>query len=245
MTKPIVLAGLVACLLVTSAQAAIIGPVYPAPGGTTFSSSGATSLGHAGGRTWNYSGLNPSQYTDLYWSIQSLPNSALNGGNLAGSGAQQQTLSSITPTQVILSGSTVFDLAWGENRTLSTRTVITGLTGGSFQSLPVGMAGSEGFAYKVNTGATSFSVNIEMQTFWNGGTPGGFSNPAPGWYATNTLYNLLNTRNSGTTTSAQGGLWYEELAPVEGVPEPASLAIWGGLGIAGLVAARRRRKVTA
>jgi hypothetical protein len=240
MTKPIVLAGLVACLLVTSAQAAIIGPVYPPPGGTSWAPSGP-GLGNTGGTTWTYSALNPSQYTDLYWSIQSTPTSALNGGNFAGLGAKQQNITSLNPGQVILSGTTVFDLSNGENRTLQTRTVITALSGGSFQSPPVGMTGSEGFALNVNTAATSFSVNIEMQTFWNGGGYGGV-NPTAGWYATNTLYNLLNTRFNGTQTSVSGGLWYEELEQVQGVPEPATLTMFGlgalGLGFAGY----RRRK---
>jgi hypothetical protein len=49
------------------AQAAtLIGPVYPAPGGNSFSSSG-TDAGDAGGVNWSYSGFNTGAFTKLYW----------------------------------------------------------------------------------------------------------------------------------------------------------------------------------
>lgn len=241
MRKSALLAALVVCAAANGTHAAIVGPVYPAPGGTTFSSSGAATLGHAGGRVFNYSGLDRSQYGDLYWGLQNIANSVLNGGNIAGPGAQQQSLSTVQ----LLSGSTVFDLAFGDV-TLQTRTAITPASPGILMFSPLGMNGSEGFAFKLNPGQTSFSVRIEMQTFWNGIAPVGFTNPAAGWYGTNDLYNMLNTRGAGTTTSAQGGLWYSELPPTNAsVPEPATLLAWSGFGLVGLAfrTLRRRQKL--
>lgn len=55
------------------------------------------------------------------------------------------------------------------------------------------------------------------------------------------------TDGTSLSRSGPGGSWDYEIRfnVSSSVPEPASLAIWGGLGIAGLVAARRRKKVTA
>jgi len=44
----------------------LVGPVYPAPGGNNFSSSG-TDAGDAGGVNWSYSGFNTGAFTQLYW----------------------------------------------------------------------------------------------------------------------------------------------------------------------------------
>lgn len=48
------------------ARAALAGPVFPAPGGTAFTSSGSSS-GDAGGKTFNYSGILVSSFSQLYW----------------------------------------------------------------------------------------------------------------------------------------------------------------------------------
>lgn len=55
-----------------SSAAYSLTPVYPAPGGTTFSSSGIA--GQASGRTNFYSGFDESQYNDLGWSLITVPN---------------------------------------------------------------------------------------------------------------------------------------------------------------------------
>lgn len=53
------------------------------------------------------------------------------------------------------------------------------------------------------------------------------------------------TEPYGESDGGAVGTGVAALTITSAVPEPASLAIWGGLGIAGLVAARRRKKVTA
>jgi hypothetical protein len=54
----------------------------------------------------------------------------------------------------------------------------------------------------------------------------------------------LDGSNKQTLFFTSSNFYALTLYESETVPEPASLAIWGGLGIAGLVAARRRKKVT-
>ncbi len=53
-------------------EAAPIGPVYPPPGGVTFSGSGTA--GQTGGRTNFYTNMNPVSYDELYWTFYSIAN---------------------------------------------------------------------------------------------------------------------------------------------------------------------------
>lgn len=69
-------------------------PVYPAPGGTTFSGSGVA--GQSGGRTNFYSGFDESQYDQLAWSFITVPNPYHSsesdaGGNMTYSGYNSST----------------------------------------------------------------------------------------------------------------------------------------------------------
>jgi hypothetical protein len=61
---------LLAGLYVFNANAALIGPVYPAPGGNGFSASGSSSA-DPGGKTLAYSGFNTSAFSSLYWGADS------------------------------------------------------------------------------------------------------------------------------------------------------------------------------
>jgi hypothetical protein len=67
-------------LLPLTAQAALIGPAFPAPGGSPYTSSG-TNMGDAGGITFSYSGFNTSAFSSLYWGPDStsLPAAGLDG----------------------------------------------------------------------------------------------------------------------------------------------------------------------
>lgn len=109
----------------------------------------------------------------------------------------------------------------------------------------------------VNTGGISLVTGQQYVAFF---TIQGVTTPLGGtsvWGNANTPFNpytggaFVYTNSSFTSPwSLNHGGEGNDLATIltfssETVPEPASLAIWGGLGIAGLVAARRRKKVTA
>jgi hypothetical protein len=225
--------GFVCCTIFAStANAGPIGPVFPPPNGDTLVTSGL-GIGFSGGKTFNFSALNVGSYSDLFWG----PTSLLNGYN---AGSKTQTLSSFTTSEAIYTGSTTLDGAFGFS-TLATRTIVD-LSGATFGLPPAGTLGSTGVLAAV-TG--DFSAQVQMEVLWNGAAPPGFNNPAPGWYATNDLYNVLNTEFAGTTTSFSGGFWYDAAAQTA-VPVPPTLALAGmALVSLGTYAVRRRRQNTA
>ncbi len=57
---------------VATIEAAPIGPVYPPPGGVTFSGSGSS--GQTSGRTNFYTNMAPAAYDELYWTFHTIAN---------------------------------------------------------------------------------------------------------------------------------------------------------------------------
>lgn len=215
-------------VLAGTANAGPIGPVYPAPGGNSFSSTG-THLGDPGGKTFFYSNFDFSASSDLYWGLTSV----LNGFN---AGSTTQALSSFNSSLAVYTGTTTVDDSVGFIGGLQTETDIVLSGGATFQAPPAGTSGNTGVVALV-TG--DFSAHIQMYVHWTHLGLFGSSDPATGWYATNQLYNLLNTEFRGTTDSVSGAFWSDP--PVASTPEPASLSLAGmGLVSLGAYALRRR-----
>ena len=54
----------------TASAVSLTGPSYPAPGGNTFSTSGAPSTGDVGGLNGHYGGFDTNAFSELYWGPQ-------------------------------------------------------------------------------------------------------------------------------------------------------------------------------
>jgi hypothetical protein len=183
----------------------IVGPVYPPPGGVTFSATGSS--GSTGGRTGTYTNFNFSG--TLYWG----PSEA--GIRLDG---QSSPLNEFTASQLDLPSS---NLAGGVARwvlpnvhvdtvspsggilvtTRLTLTVTT--TGGSSialtNSLPSGLSGSIGVVMQV---PGSFNDNFLFEV----------NDPSSGqWVPAVDWYNSQSTGSAGTATSFGGGFWYPQI----------------------------------
>jgi len=82
--------------------------VYPAPGGTTFSSSG-TSTGLAGGRTNYYSGFDETAYDQLAWTFTTIPNP---WHSSQGSQTGNMTYSGYNPASGIMTWESTANMTW-------------------------------------------------------------------------------------------------------------------------------------
>lgn len=205
-----------------------LGPVYPPPGGSSFSSSGA-GISNAGGLTWTLSGFDLNQTDNLYWgpaNAQAI-GLALDGGI---SGSEFITLG-ITSTGVATgTGSTTITTSSGTSNVTTTfrltvrdlnNNLVNLITSGS-----VGLGFSGVLVDVTNLATNGFTALLEGLV---GSTP------------LNTFYDNNATSGSLARTEFSSGFFYNEVTGSgASIPEPATLALFG-LGLAGIGVMRLRK----
>lgn len=212
-------------------------PVYPAPGGTTFSGSGSS--GQAVGRTNFYSGFDESQYEDLAWSFITVPNPYHSG---EGSSDGNMAYSDYNPTTGIMTWTSTSNATW--LTAFGTQNVATRLIA-QFQPFTGSSSGPLGSGWLVPTTAADEALSAVFGG--NGAWPlidvdaTGIQDQFQVWYRFETsggtplldYYNASNSLGGVMNTGSSGGF-------LVAVPEPSSAVLFG-LASLGLATRRRRR----
>jgi hypothetical protein len=205
-------------------KATPIGPVYPPPGGVSFSTSGASSAGDAGGTNFIFSGFNSSDYSDLYWGLASSTSAAAGFDGGLSNFTFDQVLGS---TAIWKATSNWFDPAKNTNYSVTINMDIT-LNGGAFWVA----AGSLGL--DPNLGVLANLSFVPSGPFFNTFNISFVGQGPPGsGLGSNTA---LNSFEGPTNSTFSGGFYYDPPAS-SSVPDSGStllLLIPAILGMCGM-----------
>jgi uncharacterized repeat protein (TIGR01451 family) len=210
------LAGLaLAAVMTTSATPAAadatIGPVFPAPGSGTWTSTGTPTggeIGKAGGITWSYTGVDPTQFNQMVWGLgyPTFPATFSFGLDTATLAFNPAT-SNLSGGTLDFSGTAQFPNLDGSTPSYPVRLRITTQTGPAAFEAPASLTGltvdpSVGGVLPV-TG--DFSINLIIEVSTDGGTT---------WTPANDYFNNTpHTAGVSTSSSVQGDFWYTAAQP--------------------------------
>jgi hypothetical protein len=212
-------------LVASPAVASIVGPITDAttpPLSLTVTPSG---IGAASGtRTFTYSGLNSSVYSQIWFGVDNI-SASMNGtltplgSPLISNGGQTATWFGSTTVSGALGGGSV------------TTEFIATLNNGIWAAPPAGISGP--LLVAEETGASSFSVSESFEAKIGSGSLGAF----------NTVFNSVNPFGSDATNFTNEFFYSTPQSQVSPVPEPSTWAmmILGFAGV-GFMAYRRKTK---
>ncbi len=201
----LVFAGVMATNAVAWADTTI-GPVFPAPGSGTWTSTGTPTggeIGKAGGVTWTYTGVDPTQFHQMVWGL-GYPDSpsTFSFGLDTATLAFDPTTSNLSGGVLNFTGSAEFPNLDGSTPSYPIRLTVTTVTGPSAFVAPADLTGltvdpSVGGVLPVTE---DYSVNLIIQVSTDGGTT---------WTPANDYFNNTpHTAGVSTSSSVQGDFWY-------------------------------------
>jgi hypothetical protein len=221
-------AALVLAVFAAPGYASLIGPVYPAPGGSSFSSAG--SVGNNGGRTGFYTGIDLANVSDLYFGmtdVQNVYNSAFSGptGDMAflgynaatGVATWQSTVNLVYANQqgVQQSFVTLFEMQIQPDDNLNQGILASGWLPMTTEAA-AGITGGNPNESVYHVTGSSFQVWSEFVIAATG-------------QGVDTAFNNNNNGQGSIFTNTSGGFWYSNPAPPPppATPEPGTLGLIG------------------
>jgi hypothetical protein len=219
-----VLLGLVFTIFTTvnSAQAAILGPTFPLPGGTDFSFSGDS--GRSGGASLNLFNFDETQWNQAWWGPANVGLS-LDGSGI--SGGEVMSLVSTTGTTAVWQGSSFISLSSSSPAVDTRFTAIINTGGGNWLTNPgdIALPVSDPFAVSEITGDPWQVDYIFEARFSNTGAYEPYLD----------FFDAQQTAPSALTQSNfDGQLFYSP------VPIPAAVWLFGS-GLLGLISIARKK----
>ncbi|WP_425097995.1 VPLPA-CTERM sorting domain-containing protein [Tropicibacter sp. S64] len=216
-----------ALALGTAAQSATLAG-YPAPGGTSYSSSDFAFSNYGpntGTATWTYSGFDPSAWDQLWWGFEDLE-LAMDGA--IDSAGEAMSLASMSGATIVYEG--VTSVLAGP---VYTRAVATIISGGSdwIDPTTVGITSPTIFAVSEVDGTVPFVVTFAVTA--SGTYDAGGAGYVP-WF------NYFDPNTGPTEDGNSRTSYYRNFYYTAAVPVPAGLPLL--LGAMGALALLRRRK---
>lgn len=206
----------------------LIGPDWPAPGGTTYTATGL-GIAHDGGRTFSYSGFDFSASDDLYWGLSADFDQVISLTNRISSPFEVLEIDTFTGNQAEWRGISWLDNAnTGNLDSVLTRLVID-LTGdASFvDSSSLDTRELEPLAFVTG----DFQAQLVGEISQDNGTT---------WHAIDPYFDSYQTQPGDQYSINIGGAFYSTPATAP-VPEPATTLLIGA-GVAGLLGTSRLRR---
>lgn len=210
--------------MLNSAQAVILGPTFPLPGGTDFSFSGDS--GRAGGGSLTLSNFDETQWDQAWWGPANVGLS-LDGSGI--SGGEVMSLISTSGATAVWEGSSFISL-FSSSPAVDTRfTAIINTGGGNWQTNPgdIALPVSDPFAVSEITGDPWQVDYVFEARFANTGA----------YLPYLDFFDAQSTASGASTkNNFNGQLFYSP------VPVPAAVWLFGS-GLLGLIGVARRKKV--
>jgi hypothetical protein len=202
----------------------LFGPEYPPPGGVNFSSSGAGS-GQTGGKTFSYSGFDPSQYETLYWGPLDVAN-VINAGDATPADMQFVGLAGGS-YEFDSTANWTFNGAFIGTQHLPTRMLLT-VTGLGAEDTQANLgASSPNGSYPLFIVTGNFSANFVFQVDYQNT-----------WTPVDVFQNANNNNGQQNVKSVTFDFFNTT------APEPGSFLLLGtGFALAGLLRFRKRKSL--
>jgi len=175
-----------------------VGPVYPAPGSGTLTTTGA--IGLTGGLTWAFNGVDATQFSQMVWGLEYPPDPAtfsfgLNTATLA----FDPTDSNLAAGTAVYSGTVEFPNLNGTTPTYPIRLTVQALGGAAMETPAAADLDVDPTVGAVIPVTGNFSANLLFAVSPDGGTT---------WDPADTYFNNTPHPNGSTTSSVNGAFWY-------------------------------------